>query len=369
MRKRTLLQLALPLTVVLFLVLMVRSAGAHPDSMDGGASGATAESGKTRVGPTPQVVMPRRGGEVFTEAPRLNVPDVISTGPLTALTGGGVGTRDTTVQSVSTVENVSLLGGRIRADFVVAIASSAGNGATAASDAAGTEVVNLVVDGVSKGNVTGTNVGIPIPGGTLVVNEQTVSGDGSNESSISVNALRLILRDAWTWTVTDDIRVGSASSSVAASSFVPAHPLPEECVFYTGGGRIDRLPHQSNQDFATFGFNATMRNTADCKGPSGQLQYVDHFRRFKFHGKTADIVGESEDFEFGGRCAEISGEGRFSVDNGPWTPSSYRAMVCDNGEPGVGRDKFMIEVSGAGYSSLAEGKGPILKGGNIQRHS
>ena len=367
MKRRTVLWLILPLALGLLLGVMVRTAKAHPDSVEGGASGATVQSGKTRVGPTPQVVMPRHGGAVSTEAPTLNVPEVISTGPLSAMSSGATGASDTSSQSMSTIENVNLLGGRIRADLVVAIASSTGDGVTAASDSTGSEVINLVVDGVPKGNVTGANVGIPIAGGTLVVNERTLSGDGTESSGASVNALRLILRDPSTWAVTDDIRLGSASSGVSSTPFIPAHPIPLECVFYTGGGRIDREPHQSNQDFATFGFNATMRNTADCKGPRGQLQYVDHFRRFKFHGTSADIVGESEDSEFGGRCAEITGVGRYSMENGAWTDASYRAIVCDNGEPGVGRDKFMIEVS-VGYNSLSEGKGPILRGGNIQRH-
>lgn len=367
MRKRKALWLVLPPALILALGVMVRTVGAPPDSVDGSASGATIQSGRTRVGPVSQVTLPHHGGAVSTEEPRLEVPGVIVTGPLTAASGGATGLSDTSAQSVATVENVTLLGGRVRADLVVAIASSAGDGAAAASNAAGTEVVNLVVDGVSKGNVSGANVGIPIAGGTVIVNEQIAGGDGVETTKMSVNALRVIVRDPMTWAITDDIKVGSAMSGVTATPFVPAHPLPEECVFYTGGGRIDRIPHQNNQDFATFGFNATMRNTADCKGPAGQLQYVDHFRRFKFHGTSADIVGESDDGEFGGKCAEIAGEGRFSLDNGPWTDATYRAIACDNGEPGVGRDKFMIEVS-AGYNSLVEGKGPILKGGNIQRH-
>jgi hypothetical protein len=76
------------------------------------------------------------------------------------MSGGAVGVTDTSAQSLSTIEKVSILGGRITADLVVAIASSAGDGATVGSNATGSEVVNLVVDGVSKGNVTGANVGI-----------------------------------------------------------------------------------------------------------------------------------------------------------------------------------------------------------------
>lgn len=333
------------------------------------ASGATLQSGKTRVGRTTQVVLPRRGGTAFAEAPSLVVPDVISTGALTAITSGALGPSDTSVQSLATVESVSLLGGRIQADVVVAIASSTGDGATAGSSAAGSEVVNLVIDGVSKGNVTGANVGIPMAGGTVIVNEQTVSGDGTGTSDITVNALRVIVRDPSTWAITDDIKVGTASSGVVTSAFVPAHVILPQCQFMTGGGRIDRIPHQSNQDFGTFGFNATMRNTAECKGPAGQLQYVDHHIKFKFHGTSADIIAVYTDSEFGGECKVISGSGRFNRDNTGWTdaPDGYRVDACDNGEPGVDRDKFRLIVWGV-YDSFAEGKGMKLTGGNIQRH-
>ncbi len=323
--RRTVLWLFLPLTLGLLGVAVV-AYSSPPDGVRGAASGATVESGKTKVAPAPQVVLPGAGGAVFTEAPTINVPDVVSTGALSAISNGAFGATDTSAQSLATIENVSLLGGRVRADLIVAIASSAGDGAAAASNSAGSEVVNLVVDGVPKGNVSGTNVGVPIAGGTVIVNEQTLGGDGTT---------------AW--------------------------GVPQACVFYTGGGRIDRDPPQSNQDFATFGFNATMRNTTDCQGPAAQLEYVDHFRGFKFHGTSADIASEFDDTEFGGKCAQINGVGRYSLNNGPWTDSSYQAVACDNGEPGVGRDKFMIEVA-VGYNSLSEGKGPILRGGNIQRH-
>ena len=365
-RTRTVFWLILPLTLGLLGVAAV-AYSSPPDGVRGAASGATVASGKIKVAPAPQVVLSGGGGAVFTEAPTLNVPDVVSTGALRAISTGAFGATDTSAQSLSTIENVNLLNGRVRADLIVAIASSAGDGAAAASDSEGSEVVNLVVDGVPKGNVSGANVGIPIAGGTVIVNEQTLDGDGSSQSDVNVNALRVILRDPWTWAVTDDFKVGSASSGVTSGAFVPAWGVPQACVFYTGGGRIDRDPPQSNQDFATFGFNATMRNTTDCKGSAGQLEYVDHFRGFKFHGTSADIVSEFDDTEFGGKCAQITGDGRYSLDNGPWTDSSYQAVVCDNGEPGHGRDKFMIEVA-VGYNSLSEGKGPILRGGNIQRH-
>lgn len=371
-QRTTVLRWQLPALVAsLLAALTVAVVQSHPDNVSGGASGVTVRSGqngKTTAGPSPQVVLPNRGGAAPAEAPDFAVPDLVWTGPLSVFTAGGYSANDTAGQSLSTVEGVSLLGGRITADLVVAVATSAGDGVTAASSAAGSEVVNLVVDGVPKGNISGANVGIPIAGGTVIVNQQTLGGDGTSTSDLSVTGLHVILRDPWTWRVTDDISIGKASSGVATSAFAPAHPLVE-CVFYTGGGRIDREPMQSNQDFATFGFNATLRHTTNCKGPRGQLQYVDHFRRIKFHGTSADISAEFEDFERGGKCARFGGEGRLNVDNTGWTAASYEAEACDNGEPGVGRDTFRIRIS-VGYDSFAgEGKGPTLKGGNIQRHA
>lgn len=355
--------------VSLVLVFMAVPAQAHPDTVSGEASGATVNAGGAVLGPTPQAVLPSDGGYATAESSSLSVPNVLSTETLSAITGGGIGDLDTSAQSLTTVENVNLLNGLIRADLLVPMASSTGDGAAATSDATGSEVVNLVVNGVSLGNVRAPNVRIPIPGGTLIVNEHVVSGDGVSTSSITVNSLHVILQDALTGATTGEIKVGSASSGVVTSPFIPAHVQLPQCQFMTGGGRIDREPPQSNQDFATFGFNATMRNTVpNCPGPAGQLQYVDHHIKFKFHGTSADIVAVFTDSEFGGDCKTIVGSGRFNLNNTGWVASDYRADACDNGEPGVGRDKFRIIVFNAGYDSLAEGKGPKLTGGNIQAH-
>lgn len=358
------------LIVSLFLATTGGITEAHPDNVSGGASGVMFATGSSRAGPAPQVVLPARGGAASAEEPSLVVPNMISTGPLSVFTSGGYGSSDTTAQSVASVESISVLGGRITADLVVAMASSSGNGVTAESGFAGSQVINLIIDGVPKGDISGANVGFPIAGGTVVVNEQKVEGDGSGTSSIAVTALRVILRSSSTWGITDDIRVGNAWSGVATSPFAHAWPL-EECVFYTGGGRIDRVPMQSRQDFATFGFNATMRNSGqNCKGPAGQLQFVDHYARVKFHGTSADITQEFDDPDFGGKCAMFQGAGRYNINNTGWNSSNYQALACDNGEPGVGRDKFRIFIEAIGYDSLVTaGKGPILRGGNIQRHA
>lgn len=357
--------------VSLVLALTIGFAEAHPDQVSGEASGATVNALGATVGPTPQAVLPSEGGYATAEQSSLSVPNVVSTETLTVITGGGIGSYDTSATSLSTVQSVSILNGLIRADLLVPIASSSGDGSTSTSDAAGSEVLNLVVNGVSLGNVSTPNTRIDIPGGTLIVNEQAVSGDGVSTSGITVNSLHVILQDALTGATTGEIKVGSASSGVVTSAFVPAHVILPQCQFMTGGGRIDRIPHQSNQDFATFGFNATMRNNPDmdCKGPAGQLQYVDHHINFKFHGTSADIVAVFTDSEFGGECKVIVGSGRFNRNNTGWVdaPDGYRADACDNGEPGVGRDKFRLIVWGV-YDSLAEGKGPKLTGGNIQAH-
>ncbi len=105
--KRAVFRLYLPLALALLLGMGIKAFSAQPDGVRGAASGATVESGKTKVAPAPQVLLPGGGGAVFTEAPAINVPDVVSTGSLRAISNGAFGAADTSAQSLSTIENVT----------------------------------------------------------------------------------------------------------------------------------------------------------------------------------------------------------------------------------------------------------------------
>ena len=118
-------------------------------------------------------------------------------------------------ESNTTLENVNLLGGLITADGVTALASSALANGAAVSDAEGSELVNLVVNGVSMGSDVAPNTRVDLPGvGYAVLNEQIPSGDGVTSSGLTVNMIHVVLLDALTGAQTGEIIVGSATSSV-----------------------------------------------------------------------------------------------------------------------------------------------------------
>ncbi len=357
----------------LVLAAATRSADAHPDSVSGTAYGASVNAAGATVGPTPLATIPSSGGMAAAEAASLAVPNLLGSDTLRAIATGGIGDTVTSATSLATVENVNILNGLITAKLVVPISSSTGDGVTATSNSEGSALVDLVVNGVPLGNVTpAPNTTINIPGvGTLILNEQAQSGDGIGTSALTVNMLHLILKDAVTGATTGDIVVGSAKSGAFTYPFVPAHLLPiTGCVFYTGGGRIDNYDGTStnHQAFGTFGFNATTRNRPDGCGPAGQLEYHDHEFGWNIHGISADIDGEDTDPTFFGPCALFSGTARVRHGTTDLGEHPYSARACDNGEPGVGRDYFSMDVMDVGYHSWAT-KNPRLRGGNIQRHT
>ncbi len=364
------------------LVVAMTGTAAAQDSASGAAFGGAANAAGAAVGPTPLATLPADGGMTAAEAASLSVPNVLATDALRAITAGAIGG----VQSLTTVQNVNILNGLVTARLAVPIASSTADGIPASSDATGSALIGLVVNGVPLGDGPfAPNTAVDIPGvGTLIVNEQRAGGDGLNSSSLTVNMLHLVLTDPVTGAKTGDIVVGSASSGVSMAPFVPAHIVPVSgCVFYTGGGRIDAITPQNRQDFGTFGFNATTRNSPNGCGPRGQLEYHDHNPNIdlNIHGVSADIDGEDTDPQFGGMCALFHGTARVRRGNttltGPNADGTfdYSARACDNGEPGVGRDKFNIVVPGVYDSTCAPespacgGKDLILRGGNIQRHA
>jgi hypothetical protein len=61
------------------------------------------------------------------------------------------------------------------------------------------------------------NTQLALPGvGYVVLNEQTVSGDGVTTTGITVNMIHVVLQDALTGAKTGEIVVGSATSLVGS---------------------------------------------------------------------------------------------------------------------------------------------------------
>lgn len=299
-------------------------------------------SATVTVGKTPRVVLPSDGGMDEEQAARVSIPDVLTSETLTVITTGAIGEHAVSAQSSATVEHVDLLNGLVTARLVVAMSSSAGDGTTATSNAEGSTLIDLTVNGVFMGDVTpAPNTTIEIPGvATVILNEQISSGDGVRTTALTVNMIHVVLNGA----ASGEIIVASAHSDV---DFTPGPGPGRE--FMTGGGRLG-----TGREIATFGFNAGPRDGV----LRGQLQYIDHAQGLNVHATSIDsfsTIPETPCVSFSGP-ARVNGVDGFSV---------TVDEACDHGEPGVGRDTLAIAVSGPGLSYSRSG---VLTGGNLQLH-
>jgi hypothetical protein len=327
--------------------LLIGAASAHSNSVSGEAFGVSVDVAGVAVGPTPHVVLPPNGGMVRDQILRITVPDVVTSATLEVVTTGSIGPGTASAQSSATVEELNLLNGLVTARLVVAMSSSTADGARATSTGEGSTLIGLSINGSSPADVTPSpNTRIsPVPGVTVILNEQIAGGDGVHTSALTVNMIHVVLQDPLTGAIKGDIIVASAHSDV---NFVPA---PKEGnAFMTGGGKLG-----TGRDIATFGLNAGSRGGS---GLHGQLQYNDHGQGLKVHSLSIDSFEQIA----GSTCVKFSGKARVNKVDG------YQFTVreaCDHGEPGHGTDTFDISVDGPGLSYSREG---TLTGGNLQLH-
>lgn len=161
---------------------------------------------------SPVAQLPGDGSLATDNTPNVSVDGLAGADNLFATATGG----DGSAESSSTLENVSLLNGLITANSVVALASSWVTDLGASSAATGSQLDNLVVNGVSYSSGVAPNTRISLPGtGYVVLNEQQRTGDGITSSGITVNMIHVVLVDALTGAKTGDIIVGSATSQVS----------------------------------------------------------------------------------------------------------------------------------------------------------
>lgn len=160
---------------------------------------------------SPVAALPGDGSLATDNTPNVSVDGLAGADNLFATATGG----DRSAESSSTLENISLLNGLITANSVVALASSWLTDLGASSAAGGSQLDNLVVNGVSYSSGVAPNTRISLPGtGYVVLNEQRRSGDGFTSSGITVNMIHVVLVNALTGVKTGEIIVGSAASQV-----------------------------------------------------------------------------------------------------------------------------------------------------------
>ena len=211
---------------------------AAQNSVAGEAFGASVNSAAAAQGKTPLAVLVPDSGVVTAEQPSLTVTSAViggvlaagllpggtlgsssnalSTGPLGSTSAGVVGENAASSESNTVVQNVNILSGVVTATRVGANAASASNGIQATSNAAGSAIWDLAVNGVFMGDVQpAPNTRINVPGvGAVILNEQVPSGDGVHTSGLQVNMIHVVQLDPVTGAKTGDIIVGSATSSV-----------------------------------------------------------------------------------------------------------------------------------------------------------
>ena len=163
----------------------------------------------------PSAVLPAGGTMAQDQASNVSIADMVTAQDAFAIVAAD-GTDASDAVSSATLEQVSILNGLITADGIVAMASSTVDGAGANSNAEGSSLANLVVNGVAVSDPA-PNTRMDLPGvGYVVFNEQIPTGDGVTSSGMTVNMIHVVLQQLglFGYETTGEIIVGSASSGV-----------------------------------------------------------------------------------------------------------------------------------------------------------
>jgi hypothetical protein len=280
-------------------------------------------------------LLPSSGGAEEASLLNASVPGLLTAEVLHASTigqGNSSQSEASVAELALTVGNNSISAGFLEAR-ATAMCTDAGATASGSSD-----IARLSVNGQTIAITGAPNQTVPLPGGRVIINEQTSARPGD----ITVNALHVIVDGI------ADVVISSAHADITCAT----SPPPPGCTgddFVTGGGWITGTPSGAKGNFGVAG---GIKQGAFW----GHLVFIDHGPngpRFKGTGVTAYKVLSATTRRIEG-TAEMNGQGGFT----------YQVDVTDNGEPGT-NDTFAIVVSGPGYSYSAAG---TLGGGNIKLH-
>ena len=172
---------------------------------------------------SPYAVLPAGGALAEDQGQTVAVADFVTAQDAFAIvTGDADPTYGSNAVSSATLGAVSLLNGLITTDGVVAIATSTLGDGLVASDAEGSSLSNLIVNGTAVSDPA-PNTRINLPGvGYVVLNEQSATGDGVTTSGITVNMIHVVLQQpilgalgqVTGYQTVGNIIVGSATSNV-----------------------------------------------------------------------------------------------------------------------------------------------------------
>jgi hypothetical protein len=184
--------------------LGLATADAIAGEVSGRAFGVSGSFAGTATPATPNAEIPPGGGSSTDESPGVpGVPGVLSTGPVTSSASGAVTIRKAEATASTTITNLNVLAGLISATSITSGAHSIANTHGAASSPDGTAVKDLVVAGTPYGDTVpppNTSLSAPLPlaaglpgSADIILNEQTTTGDGLNQTGITVNMIHVRL--------------------------------------------------------------------------------------------------------------------------------------------------------------------------------
>jgi len=230
----------------------------------------------------------------------------------------------------------------LHADFISsqAIADCKANGNAEVS--ASVDIEGLVINSQTINVKNQQNQVVPIPGGQIIINQQTSSISGGY-GAITVAALQIQIQGCMSGPI--------CSSHADINCPVPPGGGAQECGKLTGGGWIVGTPSGAKGTFAVSGgirFGQFW----------GHLNYIDHGTGM--HVKSTDVTGFATD-PGDPDCRDITYN--VLIDGVPGTAA---VIACDKGEPGR-NDVFDITLSN-GYHAGGDLGGSRPGGGNIQLH-
>ena len=198
-------------------VLSVVPAGARAQGATGRATAAMVNTPATGSQTFAGATLPAAGGMTSADADAATVPNLLGADGLRSIATGQLDDSLASVTASAETGNLNVLNGLITAKAVVALATSYATGASASSEANGSTLLALVVNGVAYDDGAPTpNTRINLPGvGYVLLNEQIAQGDGIHSSALTVNMIHVYLTDALTGSTTGEIIVGSAQSSAS----------------------------------------------------------------------------------------------------------------------------------------------------------
>lgn len=141
-----------------------------------------------------------------------------------------------------------------------------------------------------------------------------------------------------------------------------AHIVPSPCDFTTGGGFVIT----ENGNHANFGLVGGCKNG----GFFGHVNFVDHDTTGMFAGLhvSSDTIDAYFEPVAGSNVRDICG----TADTNLFGTVKFRARTEDNGEPGIGVDRFGLKLTGVSPPFTGESavvvSTRLLAGGNIQLH-